>query len=37
MGRENLNGELVAKQAGKQEKLAGLGVVPPGDRSPHEG
>jgi ribosomal protein S27E len=35
--QENLAGEHEAKLKGEQEKLAGLGIVPPEGRSPHEG
>jgi ribosomal protein S27E len=34
---EDLQSEHAAKRKGEQEKLAGLGIVPPEERSPHEG
>ena len=34
---EDQESEHEAKKKGEQEKLAGLGIVPPEGRSPHEG
>jgi ribosomal protein S27E len=34
---EDLDSEHKAKEKGEQQKLAGLGIVPPEGRSPHEG
>jgi hypothetical protein len=35
--QEDLASEHAAKLKGAQEKFAGLGIVPPEERSPHEG
>lgn len=37
IAQEDLTREHESKKEAAQEKLAGFGVVPPEDRSPHEG